>query len=180
MADEGAVSGFRDACTCRRAQPSAARVVAMGKGGTVARVAARALTGLLRCDHAVAKCSYPWGMRADRAVGAEVLRVLKPLGVHARLGRSKRWRSRRRLAADSWNWRLQRRASKPHMHAGNTMLRIPRIVWSPASSTCSASFHRRSSSESRAERLDREPVRHGNIRGAHDALESAARVKQAP
>jgi hypothetical protein len=109
ISDEGAVAGFRRARTCRRAEPSAARVVATGKGGAVARGAARhgelALASFLRCDHAVAKCSYPWGMRTDQAVGAEVLRVLKPLGVHARLGRSKRWRSRRRLAADSWNWR---------------------------------------------------------------------------
>ena len=122
----------------------------------------------------------PMGMRTDQAVGAEVLRVLKPLGVHARLRRSKRWRSRRRLAADSWNWRA----------AGA----LRSLTCTPAIRCCGSDessgrrrLERRWNEALQVERgveggaFDREPVGHGNIRrGAHDALECAARVKQAP
>ena len=85
---------------------------ATGKGSAVAKGAVRRgellLTGLLRCghcgrkmyvayggkagrylcegalvNHATERCISFGGMRADQAVGAEVLRVLKPLGVDA-------------------------------------------------------------------------------------------------
>ena len=85
---------------------------ATGKGSAVAKGAIRRgellLTGLLRCghcgrkmyvayggkagrylcegalvNHATERCISFGGMRADQAVGAEVLRVLKPLGVDA-------------------------------------------------------------------------------------------------
>ena len=85
---------------------------ATGKGGAVARGAARhgelLLAGLLRCghcgrkmyvayggkagryhcegalvNHGAERCISFGGLRADQAVGAEVLRVLKPLGVDA-------------------------------------------------------------------------------------------------
>ena len=85
---------------------------ATGKGSAVARGAARQgellLAGLLRCghcgrkmyvayggkagryhcqgalvNHGVERCISFGGLRADQAVGAEVLRVLKPLGVDA-------------------------------------------------------------------------------------------------
>ena len=85
---------------------------ATGKGSALARGAARRgellLTGLLRCghcgrkmyvayggkagryhcegalvNHGTQRCISFGGMRADQAVGAEVLRILKPLGVDA-------------------------------------------------------------------------------------------------
>jgi DNA invertase Pin-like site-specific DNA recombinase len=85
---------------------------ATGKGSAIARGAARhgelLLAGLLRCghcgrkmyvayggkagryhcegalvNHGTARCISFGGLRADRAVGTEVLRVLKPLGIDA-------------------------------------------------------------------------------------------------
>ena len=85
---------------------------ATGKGSAIARGAARRgellLTGLLRCghcgrkmyaayggkagryhcegalvNHGTQRCISFGGLRADQAVGAEVLRVLKPLGIDA-------------------------------------------------------------------------------------------------
>src|SRR5580692_5491133 len=133
---------------------------ATGKGSAVTRGAARhgelLLAGLLRCghcgrkmyvayggkagryhcegalvNHGAERCISFGGLRADQAVGAEVLRVLKPLGVDAASGRSMPGRARRRLPGGSWNWRCSGRASKPHMRAGNTMLWIRQIVWWP-------------------------------------------------
>ena len=92
---------------------------ATGKGNAVARGAARRgelfLAGLLRCghcgrkmyvayggkagryhcegalvNHGVERCISFGGLRADQAVGAEVLQVLKPLGVDAAIEGARR------------------------------------------------------------------------------------------
>jgi hypothetical protein len=129
---------------------------ATGKGSAIARGAARhgelLLAGLLRCghcgrkmyvayggkagryhcegalmNHGTERCISFGGLRADHAIGAEVLRVLKPLG-----------------------WRCNGHASRPRMRAGNTMLSIPPIVWWLASSSGAGTRRCRSRTGSRA------------------------------
>ena len=151
---------------------------ATGKGSAIARGAARRgeliLAGLLGAATAAARCTWAIGksgryycqganvnhgtercisfgsFRADEAVGAEVMRVLKPLGIDAAVKALEAQASETSAARGSWSWRCSRRATRPRMRAGNTTPSIRPIVWSPAS--WSGAGTRRSQAVHRIER----------------------------
>ena len=135
---------------------------ATGKGSATVRGAVRGgellLAGLLRCghcgrklyvgyggkagryychgalvNHGTERCISFGGLRADHAVGTEVLRVLSPLGIDAALKVLKARTSDTSAAQRQFDMALHRRASRQRMPVGNMMLSIPPIGWSLAS-----------------------------------------------
>jgi hypothetical protein len=131
---------------------------ATGKGSAVTGAIRRGellLAGLLRCghcggkmyvgyggkagryychgalvNHGTARCISFGGLRADDAVGTEVLQVLKPIGIDAAVkALAAQAGERPRPHKGNSIWRFRRRTSRRRMPAGNMMLSIPPIVW---------------------------------------------------
>jgi hypothetical protein len=130
---------------------------ATGKGSATVKGAVRRgellLAGLLRCGHCGRKlhvsysgklgryncygartnhgtehCISISGLSIDAAVGTEVLRILKPLGIDAAVKASRLRRARHRPHKGSLNFRFNRRATRPRMPVGSTTLSIPPIA----------------------------------------------------
>ena len=153
---------------------------ATGKGSAAVRGAVRRgellLAGLLRCghcgrklyvgyggkagryycqgalvNHGTERCISFGGLRADHAVGSEVLRVLKPLGIDAAV---------RALEAQTSETSAAQTATRAgaaagallerRMRAGNTTPSIPTIAWWPASWSAAGTRRCRSCTGSKA------------------------------
>ena len=142
---------------------------ATGKGSAIARGVARRgeliLAGLLRCghcgrkmyvgygksgryycqganvNHGTERCISFGGLRADQAVGTEVVRVLKPLGIDAAVKALEAQASESLLRDGSSSWRSRKHATRPLMHAGNTMPSIRPIDWLPVSWSAAGTRH---------------------------------------
>jgi DNA invertase Pin-like site-specific DNA recombinase len=132
---------------------------ATGKGSAVTGAARRGellLAGLLRCghcgrklyvgyggkagryycqgaivNHGTTRCISFGGLRADNAVGTEVLRVRR-----CRL-RPARYRPHK----GSSSWRCRKHISRPRMRGGNMMLLIPPTAWWLVSSNAAGMRH---------------------------------------
>src|SRR6267378_4435538 len=76
-------------------------------------------------NHGTERCISFGGLRADHAVGSEVLRVLKPLGINAAVRALEAQTSETSAAKRQPDMALQRRASRRRMPAGSMMLSIP-------------------------------------------------------
>ena len=101
-------------------------------------------------NHGTERCISFGGMRIDRAVGTEVLRVLKPLGIDAAVKALEAQTSETSPPRGNSSWRCSRRASRRRMLVGNTMPSIPPIAWWPASWSAAGTRRCRSCTGSRA------------------------------
>jgi hypothetical protein len=80
-----------------------------------------------RTNHGTARCISISGLSIDGAVGAEVLRILKPLGLRPPSRQSRPRRAGHRPHKGSLSYRFNRRSTRPRMPVGNTMPSIRRI-----------------------------------------------------
>ena len=81
-----------------------------------------------------ARCISFGGMRVERAVGAEVIARLQPLGIEAAIGALKPSMPDRARSPAKWNWHSSRRATRRPGHGGGTMR------WSPTTASSRPSW----------------------------------------
>jgi DNA invertase Pin-like site-specific DNA recombinase len=81
-------------------------------------------------NHGGDRCISFGGMRIDRAIGAEVIERLQPLGIRRQSAPWKRGASRTRRSTARSSWRSSRPATMRPGRDGNTMRSIPITVWS--------------------------------------------------
>ena len=79
-------------------------------------------------NHGGDRCISFGGMRIDRAIGAEVIERLQPLGIQAALARDEAGEPMTRRSGGRLNWLSSRRGSRRLVRIGNTMRSIPTTV----------------------------------------------------
>ena len=86
-----------------------------------------------RANHGTKRCISIGGLGTDAVVNAEVLRLLRPLGIDAAVKALEAQATETSAAQDSSSWRCSRRGTRPPMPVDNTMPSILPIVWWPVS-----------------------------------------------
>ena len=170
ISDNANGKSFMSRGSVRRGEALLAGLLRCGHCGRKLHVAyggAKGSVGRNHCrgghlNHGGDQCISFGGMRIDRAVGAEAVRRLQPLGIEAALNVLlwSKWKPRPSCANSTS--RLSRRAMRRHSRAGNTMRSIPTTAWWPAkSSDAGMNAWRRSAPlrpTARRWRLAQEPV----------------------